>query len=103
MSRVKIGVIGCGAIAQIQHLPNLIQLHRAFEVPIVCDLSAGAVEAAAKRFHIPHFVTNYTEILDSDVDAVLLCHGDPKTEVALAAFEAGKHVFIRFRCQNPML
>ena len=94
MSRVKIGVIGCGAIAQIQHLPNLIQLHRAFEVPIVCDLSAGAAEAAAKRFHIPHFVTDYTEILDSDVSAVLLCHGDPKTEVALAAFEAGKHVFI---------
>ena len=28
------------------------------------------------------------------MDAVLLCHGDPETEVALAAFKAGKHVFI---------
>ena len=94
MDRVRIGVIGCGAIAQVHHLPNLNQLHREFEVSIVCDLSHGAAAAAAKRFHILEFVTDYTELLDSDVDAVLLCHGDPKTTVALAAFEAGKHVFI---------
>ena len=94
MNRVRIGVIGCGAIAQVHHLPNLTALHREFEVPIVCDLSHGAAQAVAKRFHVPQFVTDYTELLASDVDAVLLCHGDPKTEVALAAFEAGKHVFI---------
>lgn len=94
MNRVKIGVIGCGAIAQIQHLPNLHHLHREFEVSIICDLSQGAAAAAAKRFHIPDYVTDYRQLLDSNIDAVLLCHGDPKTEVALAAFEAGKHVFI---------
>ena len=94
MNRVRIGVIGCGAIAQVHHLPNLTALHREFEVPIVCDLSQGAAQAVAKRFHVPQFVTDYTELLASDVDAVLLCHGDPKTQVALAAFEAGKHVFI---------
>ena len=94
MNRVRIGVIGCGAIAQVHHLPNLTALHREFEVLIVCDLSHGAAEAVAKRFHVPQSVTDYTELLASDVDAVLLCHGDPKTEVALAAFEAGKHVFI---------
>lgn len=94
MSRIRIGVIGCGAIAQVHHLPNLTALHREFEVPIVCDLSRGAAEAVANRFHVPEFVTDYNELLAADVDAVLLCHGDPKTAVALAAFEAGKHVFI---------
>ena len=94
MSRVRIGVIGCGAIAQVHHLPNLTALHREFEVPIVCDLSRGAAQAVANRFHVPQFVTDYNELLNTDVDAVLLCHGDPKTEVALAAFQAGKHVFI---------
>ena len=94
MSRVRIGVIGCGAIAQVHHLPNLTALHREFEVPIVCDLSRGAAETVSKRFHVPKFVTDYNELLSTDVDAVLLCHGDPKTQVALAAFEAGKHVFI---------
>ena len=94
MRRIKIGVIGCGAVAQVQHLPNLKHLHREYEVAIVCDLSKGAVEAAAKRFDIQNYVTDYKKLLDSDIDAVLLCHGDPKTKVALAAFEAGKHVFI---------
>ena len=94
MSRIRIGVIGCGAIAQVHHLPNLTALHREFEVPIVCDLSRGAAQAVAKRFHVPQYVTDYNALLGTDVDAVLLCHGDPKTEVALAAFEAGKHVFI---------
>ena len=94
MNRVRIGVIGCGAIAQVHHLPNLTALHREFEVPIVCDLSHGAAQAVSKRFKVPQFVTDYTELLATDIDAVLLCHGDPKTEVALAAFEAGKHVFI---------
>ncbi|MDE0469090.1 MAG: Gfo/Idh/MocA family oxidoreductase [Candidatus Poribacteria bacterium] len=94
MSRIRIGVIGCGAIAQVHHLPNLTALHREFEVPIVCDLSRGAAQAVAKRFHVPQFVTDYNELLATDVDAVLLCHGDPKTQVALAAFEAGKHVFV---------
>lgn len=94
MECVKIGVIGCGAVAQVQHLPNLKHLHREYEVSIVCDLSKGAAEAAAKRFDIPDSVTDYKKVLDTDVDAVLLCHGDPKTEVALAAFDAGKHVFI---------
>ena len=94
MNRIRIGVIGCGAIAQVHHLPNLTALHREFEVPIVCDLSQGAAHAVAKRFHVREFVADYNELLAADVDAVLLCHGDPKTEVALAAFEAGKHVFI---------
>ncbi len=94
MNSVRIGVIGCGAIAQVQHLPNLAELYREFEVSIVCDLSLRTAKAVAQRFHIPAYVTDYNELLKTDVDAVLLCHGDPKTAVALAALEAGKHVFI---------
>ncbi len=94
MRRIRIGVIGCGAIAQVHHLPNLTALHREFEVSIVCDLSQGAAQAVSQRFNVPQYVTDYNALLSSNVDAVLLCHGDPKTEVALAAFRSGKHVFI---------
>jgi alpha-galactosidase len=98
MKPIRIGVIGCGAIAQVQHLPNLAGLQEEFEVTIVCDHSPGLAKSVAKTFHVPNYVTDYRQLLESDVEAVILCHTDPKTEVAVAAFEAGKHVFI----EKPM-
>ena len=94
MDRVRIGVVGCGAIAQVQHLPFLTELAEEFEVAAVCDVSPSASEYAAQLFNVPSRFTDYRYLLDADVDAVLLCHTDPKTEVAVAAFDAGKHVFI---------
>jgi len=91
---LKIGVIGCGAIAQVHHMPNLVDLHDLFEVKMVCDLSPGAAEYVATKFNVPQFTTNYYEILDSDVDAILHCAGGYKPSAIVAAFEAGKHVFV---------
>jgi predicted dehydrogenase len=98
MIPVRIGVVGCGAIAQVQHLPNLAGLREAFEVTMVCDRSPALAKAVAEAFHVPGYATDVRELLASDVEAVILCHTDPKTEAAVAAFEAGKHVFI----EKPM-
>ena len=95
MAPVKLGVVGCGAIAQVQHLPNLAGLHEEFEVTTVCDLSPGLAGWAAKTFHVPASVTDFRRLVRSDdVEAVLLCHSDPKTEAAVAALDAGKHVLV---------
>ena len=94
MARVRIGVLGCGAIAQVQHLPNLLELDEEFAVPIVCDLSPEQAAYVAKRFAIPRHVSNLDDLLSADIDAVLLCHADPKSDAAIAAFAAGKHVLI---------
>ena len=91
MAPVRIGVLGCGAIAQVQHLPNLLELDEEFVVPVVCDLSPEQAAYVAGRFKIPHHVSTLEDLLTTDIDAVLLCHTDPKTEAAVAAFEAGKH------------
>ena len=94
MKRVKIGVVGCGAIAQVHHLPNLAALDEQFEVSVVCDVSPAAAVDAARRFHVPRHVTDWRDLLAADLDAVLLCHTDPKTEAGVAVLEAGKHLFI---------
>ena len=91
--RVRIGVVGCGAIAQVQHLPNLLELADLYDVVGVCDASARLAEYAAQRFWVPRHTTNLADLL-ADVDAVLLCHTDPKIEAAIAAFAAGKHVLV---------
>ena len=94
MPPVRVGVLGCGAIAQVQHLPNLLELDEEFEVPIVCDLSPDQAEYVARRFKIPKHTSQLHDLLAADIDAVLLCHTDPKSDAAIAAFKADKHVLI---------
>jgi predicted dehydrogenase len=96
--RLRIGVIGCGAIAQTQHLPNLIEQPELWEVTAVCDVSPQLVEAVGDRFTVRERYTDYHEMLASNVDAVLLCLIDPKTPAILAAARAGKHMLI----EKPM-
>ncbi len=91
--RVRIGVIGCGAIAQIQHLPFLSELAEEFELVAVCDVSAKAASHAAQQFHVPRTFTDYRELLAADIDAVLLCQTDPKSQSIVDSLAAGKHVF----------
>ena len=92
--RIKIGVVGCGAIAQVHHLPWLTELSDEYEVTGVCDVSPSASKYLSDWWKIPNSFTNYKDLINSDVDAVLLCHTDPKTEVALEAIKKRKHVFI---------
>ena len=39
-------------------------------------------------------MTQIPDLLSMDIDAVLLCHTDPKSDAAVDAFEAGKHVLV---------
>lgn len=94
MQKVKIGVVGCGAIGQVHHLPNLKELWSLYDVVSVCDVSAQAARHASERFDVPQAYTDYGQFLDSGLDAVVLCHTDPKTEFGRRAFAAGKHLFI---------
>jgi predicted dehydrogenase len=98
MSPIRIGVVGCGAIAQVHHMPNLFDLPDHFTVAAVCDVSAGAAAYVAQRFNVPRHFTDYQDLLAADIEAVLLCQSDPKTVVAVAALDAGKHLFI----EKPM-
>ena len=98
MSRIRIGVIGCGSVAQIQHLPNLKSLPEEFEIAGVCDISPTLARTIADNFDVPFYTDDYTKLLKSNLDAVILCHSDPKTQVAVDAFKAGLHVLI----EKPM-
>ena len=40
MQRIRVGVIGAGGVAQVEHIPNLLKLKRQFDVAGVYDPSA---------------------------------------------------------------
>lgn len=99
MKRLKVGLIGCGLVAQVMHLPYLRELDDRFEIAALCDVSPKLVEALARDYQVPHTYTNYQEMLDTaDLDFVMVLtnlHARP----AIAAAKAGRHVFI----EKPMV
>ncbi len=92
--RLKIGLIGCGVIAQVMHLPFLAELPDLFEVAAVCDVSADLAAACAARYHVPVHVTTWQMLLDLPLDAIMILTPGSHGPIAIAAADAGKHVFI---------
>ena len=90
---LRVGVVGCGQIAQIMHLPYLAELPQ-FRVTAICDLSPMVVEAVGERFGVPARFTSFTDVVGrEDVDAVAVLTME-HAAVAVAATEASKHLFI---------
>jgi predicted dehydrogenase len=85
---LRVGVVGCGQIAQIMHLPFLTELQQV-RVTAVCDPSAMVVETVGERFGVPARCTDFTDVVNrDDVDAIAVLTME-HTEVAVAAAEAG--------------
>ena len=96
-SRVRVGVVGCGLVAQVMHLPHLRELDDRFTVTAVCDLASGPLAFAGAMFPEARRLTAWEDVL-GEVDAVLVLTAGSHAPVAVAAAEAGLHVFV----EKPM-
>jgi predicted dehydrogenase len=93
MPRIRIGVVGCGLIGQMMHLPHLKELHERFELAALCDVSPATLEYVASYHGVARRFTDYRELLREPIDAVAVLSADSHGEVIVAALRAGKHVF----------
>lgn len=95
VDQIRLGLIGCGRIAQVAHLPA-IDKAEGIEVVALCDGNASVADAVAQRHGISTVhATSDALIADPGVDAVLIAIPDRfHRSVAGAALEAGKHVLI---------
>lgn len=96
--RLRIGVIGCGLIAQTMHLPHLLELKDAFELAAIADLSPSTLQKVGDRFGVRDRYTDWRELVSSEVDAVMVLTSGSHAPAAIAAARAGKHVFV----EKPM-
>lgn len=97
-ARTRIGVVGCGLIAQVMHLPYLAELTDRFELAAVCDLSDRVVTGCARRYGVPGAFTAWEELLGEQLDAVLIATSGDHAPIAIAAAQAGMHVLV----EKPM-
>jgi predicted dehydrogenase len=98
MAKVKIGVIGCGSIAQHRHLPEY-KMNEQVELVAVCDINAERANSVAQQYAVKAY-TNYEELLASGtVEAVSVCTPNYlHAPISVAALNSGVHVL----CEKPM-
>lgn len=98
MEKLRIGVIGAGGVAQIEHIPNLLRLKALFDLRIVADPSALAREFVSGRYGVA-CVADASDLLAVPLDAVIIASPDPLHFAQVsAALSAGLHVF----CEKPL-
>jgi len=99
--KVRIGIIGCGGIANGKHMPSLKKLPNV-EMVAFCDLVIERAEKAAAQYGIAgaKTYTDYKELLkDKTIDVVhVLTPNRAHSFITVDALDAGKHVM----CEKPM-
>ncbi len=93
MGRIRVGVIGCGLIGQIMHLPHLKELHELFEVTALCDVSPGTLKYVGDSYGVAKRFADYRDLLKEPIDAAVVLSADSHGQVIVDALTAGKHVF----------
>jgi predicted dehydrogenase len=98
---VRIGIIGCGGIANGKHLPSLSKLDQV-KLVAFCDIEIEKAKKASQEYGVSDakVYEDYNELLkDDSIDVIHVCTPNSShAEISVAALEAGKHVM----CEKPM-
>jgi predicted dehydrogenase len=92
--RLRVGVAGCGLIAQLVHLPLLDSMRDRFELLGLADPSRAVREHLAARHRVAA-VADHRALLESGLDALLVCAPNgAHARMVLDALDAGAHVLV---------
>jgi len=76
------------------HLHYLRELRDRFEIAAICDLSQTVVDQVGEAYGIERRFTDWSALLEEPLDAVMVLTSGSHEPIAVAAAEAGRHVFI---------
>ena len=98
--RIKVGVIGCGGMAN-SHMAALLAMKQSdnVEISAVCDVYTNRLDRAKELTKARAF-KNYQELLgNKDIDYVLIATPEHwHYQMTLDAIDAGKHIYV----EKPM-
>ena len=96
---VRIGLVGVGAAAQVNHIPALKRTE-GLELVALCDRDPEKAARVAQKFGIERAFERLDDMLGADdIEAVDICTPNfLHAPMAIAALESGKHVL----CERPL-
>ncbi len=94
----KIGVVGCGMIAELGHLPALQQVSD-LQLEALYDRNFERATELQRQFDVPHAYPTEEELYASDLDAIVVCTPAPvHHKNVMDAADAGLDVL----CEKPL-
>lgn len=98
MKDIKIGIIGCGIIAQ-QHMANYRDIPGC-KVEAICDIDEEKLRQFGEKYGIDKRFTHIGKMLrETDIDSVDVClHNNLHAPVSIEAMKQGRNVY----CEKPM-
>lgn len=95
---IGIGIIGCGKIAQVRHIPEYMDNPNAKLIGLY-DLNADRAAQLAESLGARAYGSVSDLLADPEIEAVSICAANfAHAELTIQALEAGKHVL----CEKPM-
>jgi predicted dehydrogenase len=93
--RLKVGIVGGGAITQVAHLPVLKKM-KGVDIQAICDTDLPKARALADRFGVKNAFDDIEELLRYEtLDAVVICSPTHLHESHIqAALSANLHVLV---------
>lgn len=97
--KLKVGVVGCGKVAQTLHLYEY-SVNPNAELAALCDVDEGRLKLCADKYAVTRTYDSYEKMLaESGVEAVSICLPNYLHHpVAMAALKAGVNVLV----EKPM-
>ena len=97
--RVRVAIIGAGAVSAYHHVPAL-QLDPRAELAGVCDIDPALLEKRRRDWGVERVTTDPEAVCrDPEIDAVIIATPNfTHRPIAMAAARAGKHVM----CEKPL-
>lgn len=95
---IKIGIIGCGKIAQVRHIPEYLENPDAKLVGFF-DMDQERTKELAEKYDGKAYESAEALLADPEIEAVSVCAANyAHAELTIKALKAGKHVL----CEKPM-
>ena len=93
--KINVGIVGLGTIAQIHHLPNILNLNNYFSIKSIADISPKLCEQIAKN--LPKTINIYSDwknlCKDPEIEAVFFLTSGAHSLMSKYALLNNKHVF----------
>jgi len=96
---LKVGIVGCGEVAQRWHIPSLLKIRNA-QIVALCDRNEDLAKMVAQRFSINRYYADFSEMLEKEeLDMIDICTSPQShADLSIQAIRAGCHVLV----EKPM-